>query len=88
MTLERFLVVTCQKCRYFIFVSFHSKINLPTALPTLKAAAKLISAVAGTDLRGYDGWTPLELDKEYNYQSIITKLSGKPRTSSSGMDSS
>jgi len=38
------------------------------------AAEKLIAAGARTDLQGYDGKTPLELAKEYHYQSIIELL--------------
>ncbi|MDG3085551.1 ankyrin repeat domain-containing protein [Vibrio hannami] len=38
------------------------------------AVEKLIAAGARTDLRGYDGKTPLDLAKEYHYQSIIKLL--------------
>jgi ankyrin repeat protein len=40
----------------------------------VEAAEVLIKAGARTDLRGFDGKTPLELAKEYHYQEIIDLL--------------
>ncbi|GAM72028.1 ankyrin 2,3/unc44 [Vibrio sp. JCM 19236] len=42
-----------------------------------QAAANLINAGARTDLRGFDGKTPLELAKEYQYTSIVEMLEKK-----------
>lgn len=39
-----------------------------------QAAAELINAGARTDLKGFDGKTPLELAKEYQYTSIAEML--------------